>query len=89
MNVQRLGMNEIFLTQVDLKVMLLYLRSFGFVCMVCILVCFAGQVGFDLSSNIWLSLWSNDMSAEGTNATVMDPDLRVAVYGVIGGAQSG
>ena len=67
----------------------MYMKSFGFICTVCIIASFIGQVGFDLFSNIWLSLWSGDMSAVGPNATV-DTDLanlRVGVYGAIGGAQ--
>ena len=67
----------------------MYMKSFGFICTICIIASFIGQVGFDLFSNIWLSLWSGDMSAVGPNATV-DTDLanlRVGVYGAIGGAQ--
>ena len=68
----------------------MYMKTFGFTLTVCIIASFIGQVGFDLFSNIWLSLWSEDMSAVGPNATV-DTDLanlRVGVYGGIGGAQS-
>ena len=79
-----------FVIQVNFRIMVLYLRSFGTLCGISILVSFIGQIGFDLLANIWLSLWSNDMSAIEPNATVDTKlaNLRVGVYGAVGGAQS-
>lgn len=45
------------------------------------------NVGGNVGNNIWLSIWSNDgMAAEGKGTPV---GVRLGVYGVLGGVQSG
>ena len=76
--------------QVNYGILWMYLKSFGVCLCLTLLASFMAQVGFDLFANIWLSRWSADVNNVGPNGTV-DSDLanmRVGVYGGIGGAQS-
>ncbi len=68
----------------------MYLKTFGACLGLSIITSFVAQVGFDLFANIWLSLWSADMNNVGPNSTVDTElaEMRVGVYGGIGGAQS-
>ncbi|VVC43741.1 Hypothetical protein CINCED_3A019450 [Cinara cedri] len=65
-----------------------YLKSIGpFLCITTILLSIIFQ-GFSISSNIWLSVWSNDVSSR-VNGTenVSKRDLYLSVYGLLGFGQ--
>lgn len=65
-----------------------YLKSIGpFLCITTILLSIIFQ-GFSISSNIWLSVWSNDVSSR-INGTedVSKRDLYLTVYGLLGFGQ--
>lgn len=70
------------------EVYLHYLKSIGpFLCITTMLLSVVFQ-GFSISSNIWLSVWSNDNSSHvhGT-ANVSKRNLYLTVYGLLGFGQ--
>ncbi len=82
--------NLCFLLQIAGKVLASYLKSFGIGMTVIIVVAYICQLASDLGGNIWLAEWSLDVDRINNNESV-DPNLmniRVGVYGGIGGAQS-
>ena len=70
--------------------MMAYAKPLGLMTSIVVLVSFMCQVAAELGANIWLSEWSLDGERETENGTVDDDlvNLRVGVYGGIGGAQS-
>ena len=62
-----------------------YVKAMSSAALVWMAIGYITQVATDLGSNIWLSKWSEDTSnPDGA----MNPNVRVGVYGGIGGAQS-
>lgn len=65
-----------------------YLKSIGpFLCISTILLSIIFQ-GFSISSNIWLSVWSNDVSSR-INGTedIGKRNMYLSVYGLLGFGQ--
>lgn len=76
-----------FFIQVQLSVILTYLRHIGFFISAMILLMYMLNIAAAIYSNVWLSEWSDDMNEVNTTLDTNQRDLRLGVYGALGLAQ--
>ena len=77
-------LNETFiLFQVKLSVFVTYMKAVGIISCVCAALAYVCYMGFQVGTNIWLSVWSNDPIVNGTQNRALT-DLRLGVYGGLG-----
>ena len=73
--------------QISFGVFAIYLKSCGVLMSVVTIVFYIIYVATQVGTNIWLSEWSNDQpEPDGTQDTALR-DLRLGVYGGLGGGQ--
>uniref|UniRef100_A0A1I8HV06 ABC-type glutathione-S-conjugate transporter n=1 Tax=Macrostomum lignano TaxID=282301 RepID=A0A1I8HV06_9PLAT len=72
---------------VKLSVFKSYVRSFGFGNFAFSVLTYALFIACQVGQNLWLSEWSQDEAINGTQDTALR-DLRLGVYGAIGGGQA-
>ena len=75
------------LFQISFGVFAIYLKACGFLMCVVTVIFYIFYVATQIGTNIWLSEWSNDQpEPDGTQDTELR-DLRLGVYGGLGGGQ--
>ena len=70
-----------------LSVFVMYLRSIGLIVSLAILLLYVLTNIASVSSNFWLSAWSNDPRAINGTVDVKLRDMRLGVYGALGLSQ--
>ncbi|XP_070381871.1 multidrug resistance-associated protein 1-like isoform X3 [Dermacentor albipictus] len=64
-----------------------YVKRFGPVMFVVMLLSYAACRAFDVLSSVWISSWSEEVLQVGGNASLPDSGWRLSVYGLLGVCQ--